>query len=123
MKYWQTQSQEKAFHYEIPNRPWEVVGADVFVIINKTLLCTVDYHSKFPIVKEVYSLSEDDLVHTAMLIFVKYGILKKIISDVDMNFTFGTFKYFLQADEHPANIQIIIPPPKQWTGGCMCKIC
>ena len=53
--------QEKAFHYEIPSRPWEVVGAYVSVINGKTLLCIVCYHSRFPILKEVSSLSSDKL--------------------------------------------------------------
>ena len=34
----------------------EVVGADVFVINTKTLLCNVVYHSRFPIVEKVNSL-------------------------------------------------------------------
>ena len=49
-----------------------MVGADVFMINDKTLLCIVDYHSKFQIVKKENSSSEDDLVQTAKLIFTEY---------------------------------------------------
>ena len=56
------QLQEKSLHYAIPIRPWEVAGLDAFMINNKTLLCIVDYHSKFPIVKTLKSLSTDDLL-------------------------------------------------------------
>ena len=56
LEYQQTQPWEKALNYEVPCRPREVVGGDVFVINNKTLLCVVDYHSKFPIVKKVKNL-------------------------------------------------------------------
>ena len=75
-KYQQMQPSEKALHYIVPCRPWEVVGADVFVINNKTHLCIVDYHSKFPIVKNVNSLSADNQMQTAKLIFAEYGLPK-----------------------------------------------
>ena len=29
-------------HYDIPQKPWVVAGADVFMINNKNLLCIVD---------------------------------------------------------------------------------
>ena len=32
LEYEQTQSQEKALHYKIPYRPWQVIGADLFRI-------------------------------------------------------------------------------------------
>ena len=53
---------------EIPSRPWEVVGPDVLVINKKTILCIVDYHSKFPMIKKVNNLSPDNLVQTTRLI-------------------------------------------------------
>ena len=69
--YQQMQPQEKALHYEIPARPWKEVGTDVFMIASRTLLCIGDYHSKFPMVKKVNSLSADDLVQTTKLIFCR----------------------------------------------------
>ena len=62
LKYQCTEPHEKALHYKIPYRPWEVVGADVFMVIDNNLLCIVDNHSKFPIVNKVKSLSVYDLV-------------------------------------------------------------
>ena len=62
LEYQHIQPQERALHYKIPCRPWEVVRPDKFMVNNKTLQCTVDYYSKFPIVKKVGSLSADDLV-------------------------------------------------------------
>ena len=70
------QPQERALHNEILCRPWEVVGADVFMINGNTLLCIVDYHSKFPIMKKVNSLSPDNLVQTAKLIFAEHRLPK-----------------------------------------------
>ena len=63
---------------------WSVLT--FFVITNRMLLCIVDYYSMFPIVKKVGSLAADDLVQVAKMIFVEYGLPKKMISDAGMNF-------------------------------------
>ena len=51
----QTQPKEKMVHHNIPLRPWEVLGADVFHFNNKNYLCIADYHSKFPVIKRINS--------------------------------------------------------------------
>ena len=71
-----------------------VVGTDIFMLNGKTLSSIVDYHSKFPIVKKVNSLSADDLVQTTKLIFAEYSLPKKFVSDVDTDFTADAFKAF-----------------------------
>ena len=58
------------------------------------LFCFVEYHSKFPIVKKVNSLSADNLVQATQQIFAEYGLPKKIVSYVGTNFTSETFKDF-----------------------------
>ena len=80
--------------YEIPCRPWGAVGADSFMINGRTLLCTVHYHNKFPIMKKVNSLSADEVVQMAKMIFAKYGLPKKIVLDVSTNCMAETFKAF-----------------------------
>ena len=61
---------------------------------NITLLCVVDYYSKFPIVKKISVLSPDDLRHTSKLIFAELGLPKKIISDAGTGVTSDIFKEF-----------------------------
>ena len=53
LDYQHTQQQERAVHYEIPYKPWEVVDADIFMVNNKTFLSIVDIYSKFPILNKV----------------------------------------------------------------------
>ena len=77
LEYQHTQPQERALHYEISCKLWEVIGADIFIMNNKTLLCIADYY-KFPIVKKVGSLSTHDLVQMAKLIFTEYGLPKTL---------------------------------------------
>ena len=46
----QTQPREKFIHHNIPGKPQEVIGVDIFTLNNKNYLCIVDYHSKFPVI-------------------------------------------------------------------------
>ena len=43
----------KMMSREIPRRLWESVGTDTFTSNYKHYLCVIDYHSKFPVVKQV----------------------------------------------------------------------
>ena len=53
LEYQKTQPQEKTTSYEVLAKPWEVVGADIFMIKNEIMLCIVDYYSKFLVVKKM----------------------------------------------------------------------
>ena len=88
LEFQQMQPMEKIIHCDIPFRPWEVLGADVFHFNNKNYLCIVDYHSKFQVVKRMEGLSTENLITTAELIFVEYGILCKLMSDTGTKFCF-----------------------------------
>ena len=59
LEFQQTQPMDKIIHHDIPIRPWDVLGVDIFQLNNKNYLCIVDYHSKFLAVKKVEELSVD----------------------------------------------------------------
>ena len=92
--YQQAQPQKKTIPYHTPGKSWEVVGPIFFFDKNKTLLCIGDYHRKFPIVKTAHSLAADDLVQAAKIIFAKFRLPKKIISDAGLNFILDPFRQF-----------------------------
>ena len=47
----QSQPKDKIILHQPLGKQWKVIGADIFKIDDKDLLCIVDYISKFPIVK------------------------------------------------------------------------
>ena len=57
-------------------------------------LCIVDYHSKFPVIKETEHLSANSLMMKCKIIFSEYGLPKKIMSNADDNFSSNKFKTF-----------------------------
>ena len=48
--HFELQKEEPILH-DIPGRPWETVGADLFIWNNKTYLRIVDYHSRLVVMK------------------------------------------------------------------------
>ena len=116
LEFQQMQPKEKITHHDIPLRPWEVVGADIFHFKNKCYLCIVDYNSKFPVVKRLEGLSADNLINAVKIIFAEYGIPWKIMSDVGSNFVPDRLQQFcksinieqviLSAYHHQSNGQV-----------------
>ena len=90
----QTKPREKIIHQDIPGKPLEVIGADIFTFNNKYYLCIVDYHSKFAIVKRVEDMSTESLILAHKAIFSKYGLPKRIMSDAGGNFISDKFRQF-----------------------------
>ena len=85
------QPKEKISHHDIPLRLWEVTGADVFHFNNKNYLCIIDYNSKFPVIKRLEGLSAESLINILKIIFAKYGIPRKIMSNAGTNFVSDRF--------------------------------
>ena len=116
LEFQQTQPKEKIIHHNIPLRPWEVIGVDVFHFNHKNYLCLVDYHSKFPVIKRLGGLSAESLITTIKVIFAKYGIPQKLMSDAGTNFVSDKFWQFcktinveqaeLSAFHHQSNGQV-----------------
>ena len=88
---------KKIIHHEIPLRPWEAVGADVFHFNDINYLCVVDYSSKFPIVRKFQGLSVEHLINEIAAIFAEYGIPQKLMSDAGTNFDSEKFRHFCRS--------------------------
>ena len=97
LEFQQTRPKKKIIHHNIPLRPWKVIGTDVFYFNNKNYLCIIDYNSKFPVAKRLEGLSVESLVKTINIIFAKYGIPQKIMSDAGTNFVSDRFQQFCKS--------------------------
>ena len=93
-EYQQTQSHEHTIPYEMSCKPWVVTSANAFSIKNSMLLCIVHYYSKFHVGKKTDHLSVDNLIREATIVFTKFGLPKKTVSDTVMNFISDKFTQF-----------------------------
>ena len=53
LEFHQMQAKEKRVHHDTTQRPWEVLGADIFHLNNKNYLSIIDYHSKFLVIRRM----------------------------------------------------------------------
>ena len=74
-----------------------MLGADVFHFNNENYLCIIDYHSKFPVIKRLEGLSAVSLITTTKIIFAKYDIPQKLMSDTGTNFVSDKFWQFCKS--------------------------
>ena len=68
-------------------------------------LCIVDYHNNFPIIKKTEYLLADSLILACKIIFLEYGLPRKIMSYTGSNFMSETFEKFCNKinTEHAAS--------------------
>ena len=70
-----------ALGHEIPSVPWSKVATDIFIFKSKSYLLVVDYTSRFPIVRELKSMSAQHVTEHFRLIFSEYGWPDTLVSD------------------------------------------
>ena len=94
LEFQQTQPKGKIIYHDIPLRPWEVSGADIFHLNNNNYLCIIDFHSNFSVVRRMGGLSAESLITTINIIFAEYGIAYRLMSDSGSNFVSEKFRSF-----------------------------
>ena len=92
----ETQPKDKVLSQKIPGRLSESVRAGMFSINNKHYLCIANYHSTFPIIKQVVGLSADNVIKPWKIILLKtkYRLSRTLMSEVGTNFVAEEFQDF-----------------------------
>ena len=73
---------ETLMPHELPTRPWQVLGTDLFHFNNAEYLIVVDYYSKFPLIRKMPTPCTSHAVVTATAeIFSEHGAPQKVMSD------------------------------------------
>ena len=80
-----------ALGHEIPSVPWIKVATDIFHFESNSYLLVVDYTSRFPIVRELKSMSAQHITKHFKLIFSEYGWPDSLVSDNGPHYVAETF--------------------------------
>ena len=76
------QQHETLLPHEIPSRPWEVVGTDMFFFNDADWLIIADYYWKFPIVRKMpRPCLSSNVVSVTKQIFSETGVPSRVVSD------------------------------------------
>lgn len=80
--------------HEVPARPWQKVGTDIFTLKGRSYLVTVDYFSSFIELDYLLDLNSVTVIHKLKHHFARHGIPEVLISDNGTQFTSGEFIKF-----------------------------
>ena len=80
-KFQNDQQKEPLKPYEVPSRPWEVVGSDIFTFHGQDYLITVDYLSAFFEINRLPSKKVSGVIYALKCDFARYGIPRILVSD------------------------------------------
>ena len=85
-----TQTKETLEPHEVPTRPWQVVGTDLFT------WNLLDYYSKFPIIKKIHNgkSTEQTVVRLTKCVMSEQGVPEVIISDNGPQYDCQSYKQF-----------------------------
>ncbi|XP_048257540.1 uncharacterized protein K02A2.6-like [Haliotis rufescens] len=90
------QPAEPLLQHELPTRPWQVLGTDLFYMEGEEYIIVSDYYSKFPIIRKMSGGSRGT-ISTLKAIFAEQGIPEKVISDNGPHFSAERFQEFAKA--------------------------
>ena len=67
--------------YELPTKPWEVLGSDVFVLDGKLYLLIVDYYSRWIEALHINAQTSREVIAVMKKVFARFGIPSMLRSD------------------------------------------
>lgn len=79
---------------QYPGRPWQKLGADLFMLRGKTYLLVVDYASRFVEIAPLTPSRSEDAIHHLKGIFARHGIPEQLVTDNGPQFSGAAFETF-----------------------------
>ena len=93
-KYETSNRKEPLMPHEIPSRPWEQVGVDLFKLDQKRYKIIVDYHSKLWEIDHLKSTTSTSIVLKLKHHLARHGCPDRLISDNGPQFVSAEFRKF-----------------------------
>ena len=88
------QHREPLMPHEIPSRPWQKVGTDMFFFDGRQYLITVDYYSSFFEVDKLDMADSRTVIAKLKMHFSRHGIPEVVISDNGPQYSSAEFAKF-----------------------------
>ena len=97
--YQPNQQKEPMISHEIPTRPWEKVGCDLFDFEDKHYLVCVDYYSDYFELDRICDKKGKEVISKLKSQFARHGIPVQVFSDNGPPFSSKEFQEFVSAYE------------------------
>ena len=92
-----SQAKQPLKPHEIPERPWQILGTDLFELDGQNYLILVDYYSKFFEVSKISGTGSESVINVLKQNFARHGIPEKLISDNGPCYASQLFTEFAKA--------------------------
>ena len=90
-----SQQKEPLIQHEVPTRPWQVLGTDLFFFDGDTYLIIADYYLKFFFVRKMPTqCTSQAVVNSTKEIFSEQGVPEKVISDNGRHYDSAVYRAF-----------------------------
>ena len=93
------QTKEPMQFHNVPVRPWSKVAIDVFTVLGRDFLVTVDFYSDFWELDELTSTNTSNIILACKSHFARYGVPDELVSDNAPQFTSTEFSEFSKSWE------------------------
>ena len=93
LKYQRENQKEPLLPHEVPQRPWQKLGADIFELNSNSYLIVVDYYSKYPELCILKDKTASSVVTSMKSVFARHGIPDEVVAD-NMPFSSKAFCKF-----------------------------
>ncbi|XP_044166856.1 uncharacterized protein K02A2.6-like [Acropora millepora] len=77
---------------DLPTRPWEKLGTDIFEFNANKYLMIVDYYSRFPVITLLSDRTSNTVCNHFMSVLAEYGLPATIIADFGSQYISERFK-------------------------------
>ena len=81
LKYQRQNQKEPLLPHEVPQRPWQKLGADIFELNSKSYLLVVDYYSKYPELCLLRDKTAGSVITGMKSMYAQHGIPDEVIAD------------------------------------------
>ena len=91
-KHQQAQQKLPAMQPDLPTRPWEKLGSDIFQFDGAKYLVIVDYYSRFPVVRPLNDMSASTISSHFTSVFAEYGLPSALTADFGSQYVSEMFR-------------------------------
>lgn len=81
-------------HTPVSQRPWQTLGADIFLLHGKAYLLVVDYYSHYPELEELRRMTAAAVIAAFQGIYSRHGFPQTLRTDSGTNFLSAEFQQF-----------------------------
>ena len=97
LRHQRNQPHQPLMPHDVPELPWQTVGADIMTLYGQDHIVLVDYHSKMPLIRRTGSAGQTttaSVVSAISQVFREHGIPERLISDNGTPFFSTEFRAF-----------------------------